>query len=128
MSAKRLAIDKAMKAAYKRIDAVRPAFCEDCGCRDFDHSHLFPKAYDNYKYVAEDDNIRLQCRDCHTKKWENGRIWKLKNGEMYMRYLLLNDEQYFYTKLYQMADRAAEENAELPEWTVKFLGKTQQGE
>lgn len=125
MTSKREAIDREMKKAYERISKDRPARCEDCGAREFERSHLFPKAYDNYRYAAEDENIRLQCRDCHTEKWENGRIWKLKNGEAYMRYLLVNDEQYFYVKLYQMSDRAREENAELPGWALKFLGKTQ---
>jgi len=121
MTPKREVIDREMKKAYKQVDQDRPDWCEDCGSRQWEHSHLFPKDYDGYKYCAEPDNIRKQCRDCHTKKWENGRIWKLKNGETYMNYLRINDEQYFYIKLYQMSDRAKEENAELPGWALKLL-------
>lgn len=120
MTPKREAIEREMKKAYKQVDSDRPDWCEDCGSNTWEHSHLFPKDYNGYRYCAEPDNIRKQCRDCHTK-WERGHVHLLKNGETYMNYLRIHDDQYFYTKLFQMQDRAKEAGAELSGWALKFL-------
>lgn len=126
------------KDAYKRIDASRPPICQGCGCRDFlSHSHRFPQAYQNYAYIAVDEAIDIYCMErsdyvgCHAL-YERNHLWKLRNGEEVMNYLMETDYQFFMAKLSKMSQRISEERKKkwlqesqglvsIPEWATELI-------
>lgn len=133
---KRRDLEAEKKEAYKRIDATRPPICEGCDCRGaLSHSHRFPQAYQNYKYIAVDESIDLYCmgfdNNCHGR-YETGRVHQLKNGEAVMNYLMETDYQFFMSKLMKMQQRISEETKKrwlsnsqgltaIPEWASRMI-------
>lgn len=134
MTSERMRLEALKREAYDRIANEREPFCAGCGSPNFEHSHRFPQSFDNYRYVAVDENIDLYCRQCHAF-WENGNAWRLKNGEEAMNYLLRTDKGYFVRKLGQMDKRMSEElrksgimlnvavRTVFPEWAIKMVVK-----
>ena len=99
MTPKRRNLEAEKKEAYKRIDASRPPICEGCETSScISHSHRFPQAYQNYKFIAVDESIDLYCMEmannCHSL-YERGFVYRLKNGEEVMNYLMRTDYQFF---------------------------------
>ena len=124
MTPKRRDLEAEKKSCYKRIDSSRPPVCEGCGCRGaLSHSHRFPQAYQNYKYIAVDESIDLYCmgfdNNCHGL-YETSRIWVLKNGEDVMKYLMRTDYGFFMAKLTKMSQRIQEEQKK--RWLAKSQG------
>lgn len=116
MSQKRAKIQGKMEKAYREIDEERPNQCSSCGVREYERSHIIPKSR-NRDTISVKENIVLQCRECHIN-WETGKLWLLSNGPEIMNWLKTIDKEYYYTKLYQMQDRAIELDCfeELPAW------------
>lgn len=131
MTPERLKLEAEKRAAYERIANEREPLCEGCGSPNFEHSHRFPVSYQNYAYIAVDEAIDLYCRHCHTYRYENGRIYELKNGEEVMAYLQRTDFQFFMSKLSQMEQRMTEALTDpkrigkpmFPKWAVGLVVK-----
>ncbi len=98
--------DAAMRAAklsqvLNEIDQERDPLCEELGIHEFDHSHLIPKAFNNYAYMCVKKNIRMNCRHVHVA-WECGRLWELpKMAPKYLAIVKSLDEQYYRQKVAQ---------------------------
>lgn len=136
MTTKRRDLEAEKKECYRRIDASRPPICQGCGCRGvLSHSHRFPQAYENYRYIAVDESIDLYCmgfdNNCHTA-YETGKLHKLRNGKEVMEYLMNEDYGYFMRKLVQMDKRISEERKKkwlqesqgiisIPEWCDEMI-------
>ena len=116
MTSQRKAIHTKMENTYRKIAEERPPRCESCGKNEYENSHIIPKSRDR-NMISVKENIMLQCRKCH-KLWEDGYIWELENGYKVMTWLKATNEEYYYIKLYQMQDRAIEQDCfdELPNW------------
>lgn len=85
------------------IDQERHPWCEESGIRDFEHSHLIPKAFNDYAYMCVKKNIRRNSRQIHVA-WECGRLWELpKMGPKYLKIVQSLDEQYYRQKVAQFA-------------------------
>lgn len=135
MTAKRAAFEKEKKAAYERISEAREPLCEGCGSSHYEHSHRFPVAFENYRYIGEDESIDLYCRECHTN-YERGYLFLLNNGAEALEYLRKENEQFFFRKLYQMKDALAKHmkkkwlqvsqgTLKIPEWAMTALEETE---
>jgi len=138
MTPKRRNLEAEKKEAYKRIDASRLPICEGCGASScLSHSHRFPQAYQNYKYIAVDESIDIYCMEmannCHSL-YERGLVYRLKNGEKVMDYLMRTDYPFFMGKLGQMQKRISEENKKnwlassqglvsIPEWASRMISE-----
>lgn len=101
----------ARNAEYHRvldeIDQERNPWCESCGEKSFEHSHLLPRAYNNYAYMNVPANIRRNCRTCHIN-YENGNLHLITLGEYYLEIVHSLDEQYFRQKMAQFEKRLEE--------------------
>ncbi len=114
------------------IDQERHPWCEESGIRDFDHSHLIPRAHNDYAYMCVKKNIRRNCRHLHMA-WECGRLWEFqKLGLEYLQIVQSLDEQYYLQKVAQFRknlERYKEKNwlaisngtIVIPAWVDEFF-------
>lgn len=120
------------RLALEEIDQEREPQCENCGANSFDHSHLIPRNYNNYAYMAVTANIRRNCRTCHLA-WEAGKLYLFpKVGQLYLDIVETLDEQYYRQKVEQFRKRMEEYKAKnwlalsngslkLPKWVENFF-------
>lgn len=121
-----------LRQVIDEIDQERPPLCEELGIHEFDHSHLIPKAFNDYAYMCVKKNIRRNCRQIHVA-WECGRLWELpKMGQKYLKIVQSLDEQYYRQKVAQFArnyEKYKEKNwlaisngtIVIPDWVDEFF-------
>lgn len=107
MTPERARLQAKMHEAYEEIANEREPRCQGCPSWNFERSHSIPKDYDNYRFIAEKENIVLLCRQCHVN-YENGKVFLLDCGEEIMNYLAKADEAFYNRKVAQMVKRLEE--------------------
>ena len=133
---KQVSNDAARRAAnlsqvLNEIDQEREPLCEELDIPEFDHSHLIPKAFNNYAYMCVKKNIRRNCRQVHVA-WECGRLWEIpKMAPKYLAIVKSLDEQYYRQKVAQFLKNLEKYKAKnwlalsngsivLPGWVEKY--------
>ena len=132
ITVRRQQLNDEMRKAYDEIDQEREPVCQGCQAPEFEHSHSIPKNYKDYKFIADERNIWLLCRDCHTL-FETGWVWMLEHcGEEIMANILACDEDYYRQKREQVRKRLesykaknwlaiSQGNIKIPEWIEKLV-------
>jgi hypothetical protein len=121
-------------AVLEEIDQEREPICQGCEKPEFQHSHSIPRAYNDYAFMCDKRNIWRLCHDCHTIKYENGRVWLLKCGQEIMENILLLDEAYYRRKLEQVRKRLegykktnwlslSNGSVKIPAWVENLVGE-----
>ncbi len=121
-----------LRQVIDEINQERPPLCEELEIHEFDHSHLIPKAFNDYAYMCVKKNIRRNCRQIHVA-WECGRLWELpKMGLKYLKIVQSLDEQYYRQKVAQFAKNyekyreknwlaISNETIVIPNWVDEFF-------